>query len=115
MKLFEFIKKANELIKKWLMESKITRSLSKQPIFFYVFIVAFLVIRYSLIYSNDTFVYKGVMILLYSVLAILLRNFATDIKVLLEEKATSKMSFVITAFYHLLQIGALVALFLFIK
>lgn len=115
MKILEFIKETGGLIKKGFVESKIVGNLSKQSIFFGVFIVAFLIIRYAIIYNNSTFVYKGMIILLYSVLAILLRNFAGDIKALSKEKTTSKMSFAVTIFYNLVQIGALVLVFIYLK
>ena len=115
MKLLETAKGFIEIIKKGFTESKIVDNLSKQPIFFGVFIVAFLIIRYALIYNNSTFAYKGMVILLYSVLAILLRNFAGDIKALLKEKTSSKMSFIVTIFYNLVQIGALVLVFIYLK
>ena len=102
-------------IKKGFAESKITESLYKQPVYFYVFIAAFLIIRYALIYNNSTFAYKGMIILLYSILAILLRNFAKDIKALSKEETVSKMSFIVTIFYHLAQISALYLAFTFLK
>ena len=102
-------------IKKGFAESKITESLYKQPVYFYIFIAAFLIIRYALIYNNSTFAYKGMIILLYSILAILLRNFAKDMKALSKEAAVSKMSFVVTIIYHLAQIGALVLAFTLLK
>ena len=102
-------------IKKGFAESKITESLYKQPVYFYIFIAAFLIIRYAIIYNNSTFAYKGMIILLYSILAILLRNFAKDIKALSKEEAVSKMSFIVTIIYHLAQIGALVLAFTLLK
>ena len=115
MKILETTKGFMELIKKGFTESQITERLSRQPIFFYVFLAAFLLMRYSLIYNNSTFAYKGMIILLYSILAILLRNFVRDIRALVKEKTVSKMSFVITIFYNLAQIGALYLAFLYLK
>ena len=54
-------------------------------------------------------------ILLYSILAILLRNFAKDIKALSKEETVSKMSFLVTIFYHSAQISALYLAFTFLK
>ncbi len=115
MKLLESIKKIGGIIKRGFVESKIVENLSKQPVFIYVFLAGFLIIRYSLIYNNSTFAYKGMIILLYSILAILLRNFVRDIRALSKEKTVSKMSFIVTIFYHLAQIGALVLAFTFLK
>ena len=104
-----------KIIKKGFAESKITESLYKQPVYFYIFIAAFLVIRYALIYNNTVFAYKGMIILLYSILAILLRNFAKDIKALSKEGTVSKMSFIVTILYHSAQIGALYLAFTLLR
>ena len=114
-KLLGIVMGIMKIIKRGFAESKITESLYKQPVYFYIFIAAFLIMRYAFIYNNTVFLYKGMIILLYSILAILLRNFAKDIKALSKESSVSKMSFVVTIIYHLAQIGALVLAFNFLK
>ena len=115
MKLLEIIKSSIKFMERKFREIDIAGVLSKQPVFFYVFIVAFLIMRYSFIYNNAVFAYKGMILLLYSVLAFLITNFARDIGGLLREKTSSKMSFIVTIFYHLAQISALYLAFLYLK